>query len=109
MEDLLKLQFYLTQDSVSPALEMSRRGGHLWIFLQTPQLARDCRIYVYNLPLQLGVPVKGAGLAGDSSSGTATNGREGIELFPKHDNLRRRTFGDAVREPPGIHLAHRNS
>src|SRR6266850_7989189 len=47
MEDLLKLQFYLTQDNVSPALEMSKRGGHLWIFMQTPQLARDCRIDVF--------------------------------------------------------------
>ena len=29
MEDLLKLQYHLTQDRVKPALEMSRRGGHL--------------------------------------------------------------------------------
>ena len=29
MEDLLKLQYYLWQDSVEPALEMSKRGGHL--------------------------------------------------------------------------------
>jgi len=107
MEDLLKLQFYLTQDSVSPALEMSRRGGHLWIFLQTPQLARDCRIYVYNLALRLGVPVKGAGLAGDSSSGTAKYVREGIEIFPKQDELRRGEFGNAIRGPLGIHRGAR--
>jgi hypothetical protein len=91
MEDLLKLQFYLTQDHVSPALEMSRRGGHLWIFLEAPQLARDCRIYIYNLALRLGVPVKGAGLA------------EGIEIFPKQDELRRGEFGNAIRGPLGIH------
>ncbi len=36
MEDLLKLQYHLTQDKVEPALEMSKRGGHLWIFLATP-------------------------------------------------------------------------
>src|SRR5208283_5281053 len=40
MEDLLKLQYHLTQDSVEPALEMSKRGGHLWIFLATPLLAK---------------------------------------------------------------------
>lgn len=91
MEDLLKLQFYLTQDHVSPALEMSRRGGHLWIFLQAPQLARDCRIYVYNLALRLGVPVKGVGL------------QEGIEVFPKQDKLRKGDFGNAMRGPLGIH------
>ena len=91
MEDLLKLQFYLTQDHVSPALEMSRRGGHLWIFMQTPQLARDCRIYIYNLALRLGVPVKGVGLP------------EGIEVFPKQDALRKGDFGNAIRGPLGIH------
>ena len=41
MEDLLKLQYRLTQDRVEPALEMSKRGGHLWIFLATPLLARS--------------------------------------------------------------------
>jgi hypothetical protein len=91
MEDLLKLQFYLTQDHVSPALEMSRRGGHLWIFLEAPQLARDCRIYIYNLALRLGVPVKGVRL------------QEGIEVFPKQDELRKGEFGNAMRGPLGIH------
>jgi hypothetical protein len=32
-EDLLKLQYQLVQDGVQPALEMSRRGGHLWNLL----------------------------------------------------------------------------
>src|SRR5215469_4894609 len=31
LEDLLKLQYHLWQDKVEPALEMSKRGGHLWI------------------------------------------------------------------------------
>jgi len=96
MEDLLKLQYYLTQDKVEPALEMSRRGGHLWIFLASPLLAKDCRIYVYNLALKLGVPVKGSGLA------------EGIEVFPKHDAIGAGEFGNAIRGPMGIHRgAHR--
>jgi hypothetical protein len=38
MEDLLRLQYHLTQDRVQPALEMSKRSGHLWIFLAAPLL-----------------------------------------------------------------------
>ena len=71
MDDLLNLQFHLTQDKVEPALEMSKRGGHLWIFLATPLLAKECRIYIHDLALRLGVPVKGSGLA------------DGIEVFPE--------------------------
>jgi hypothetical protein len=91
MEDLLKLQYQLMQDKVEPALEMSKRGGHLWILLATPLLAKDCRIYIYNLAIKLGVPVKGAGLA------------DGIEVFPKHDELDPGSFGNAIRGPLGIH------
>src|SRR5271157_5296572 len=91
MEDLLKLQYHLTQDRVEPALEMSKRGGHLWIFLATPLLAKECRIYIHDLALTLGVPVKGAGLA------------EGIEVFPKHDAIGVGEFGNAIRGPLGIH------
>jgi hypothetical protein len=91
MEDLLKLQYHLTQDQVEPALEMSRRGGHLWIFLATPLLARECRVYIHDLAMKLGVPVKGAGLA------------DGIEVFPKHDAIGPGEFGNAIRGPLGIH------
>jgi hypothetical protein len=91
MEDLLKLQYRLTQDRVEPALEMSRRGGHLWLFLATPLLARECRIYVHDLAQKLGVPVKGSGLA------------EGIEVFPKHATIGAGEFGNAIRGPLGIH------
>ena len=91
MEDLVKLQYHLSEDKVQAALEMSKRGGHLWVFLKTPLRARECRIYVYNLALRLGLPVKGAGLA------------EGIEVFPKHDELRPGEFGNAMRGPLGIH------
>ncbi len=91
MEDLLKLQYRLGQDGVEPALEMSRRGGHLWIFLATPLLAKECRIYIHDVALRLGVPVKGAGL------------REGIEIFPKHDLIEPGGFGNAIRGPLGIH------
>src|SRR5260370_2146769 len=62
MEDLLKLQYFLHDDKVEAALEMSKRGGHLWIFLERPALARACRIYIYNLALRLGGGHKGADL-----------------------------------------------
>jgi hypothetical protein len=91
MEDLLKLQYHLSQDRVQPALEMSKRGGHLWIFLATPLLANECRIYIHDLAQRLGVPVKGAGLA------------DGIEVFPKHDAIGPGDFGNAIRGPLGIH------
>ena len=91
MEDLIKLQYQLTRDGVDSALEMSKRGGHLWIFLAVPLLARKCRIYIYDLAGRLGVPVKGSGLA------------EGIEVFPKHDAIGAGAFGNALRGPFGIH------
>lgn len=91
MEDLLKLQYYLWQDKVEPALEMSKRGGHLWILLETPLLAKDCRIYVHALATRLGVPVKSSGLA------------DGIEIFPRHNAIGDGGFGNAIRGPLGIH------
>jgi len=91
MEDLLKLQYSLQQDEVEAALEMSKRGGHLWIFMERPALARECRVYIYNLALNLGMRIKGLGLA------------EGIEIFPRHDELRKGEFGNAIRGPLGIH------
>ncbi len=91
MEDLLKLQYFLQEDKVQAALEMSKRGGHLWVFMEKPALARECRIYIYNLALRLGVRIKGVGLV------------EGIEIFPKHDELHEGEFGNAIRGPLGIH------
>ena len=91
MDDLIKLQYQLTQDGVESALEMSKRGGHLWIFLALPLLARKCRIYIYDLAQRLGVPIKGSGPA------------EGIEVFPKHDEIQEGAFGNALRGPLGIH------
>lgn len=94
LDDLLKLQWELRQDGVEAALEKSRRGGHLWIFAQQPLLAQQCRIYIYNLALRLKVPVKGgAGLA------------EGIEVFPRQDQLAPQEFGNAIRGPLGVHRA----
>jgi hypothetical protein len=49
--DLGKLKSELELDGVSAALEMSRRGGHLWILCEQPLLAQQCRVYIYNVAL----------------------------------------------------------
>ena len=91
LEDLLKLQYHLGQDNVESALEMSRRGGHLWILLATPLLASECRVYVHDLARRVGLPVKGWGLA------------DGIEVFPRHNAIGEGGFGNAMRGPLGVH------
>jgi len=91
IKDLLQLRYELTKDDIHGALEQSRRGGHLWIFAESPLLASECRIYIYNLALRLGIPVKGGGL------------REGLEVFPVQDTLKESEFGNALRGPLGVH------
>lgn len=91
IKDLLHLRYELTKDDIHGALEQSRRGGHLWIFAENPLLASECRIYIYNLALRLGIPVKGGGL------------REGLEVFPIKDTLKEAEFGNALRGPLGVH------
>ncbi len=97
VEHLLKLQYELTQDGVEPALEKSNRGGHLWIFFEKPALARDCRVYIYHTALRLGLPIKGVGLP------------EGIEIFPRQDEIRPDEFGNAIRAPLGVHRGAKES
>lgn len=91
LEDLLKLQYQLWQDNVESALEMSKRGGHLWILLAAPLLASECRVYIHDLARRLGLPVKSSGLA------------DGIEVFPRHNAIGEGEFGHALRGPLGIH------
>ncbi len=91
LEALFHLQWELKQDGVEAALEQSRRGGHLWIFGENPLLASQCRVYIYNLALRLGVPVKGGGL------------KEGIEVFPRQDQIETGAYGNAIRAPLGVH------
>jgi len=91
LPDLIKLGYYLKQDGVGSALEESKRGGHLWVFLADPLLARTAGFMCTTYALRLGVPVKGGGL------------REGIEIFPKHDELKPDEYGNAIRGPLGIH------
>jgi hypothetical protein len=91
IDALFQLQWELKKDGVEAAIEPSARGGHLWIFAATPLLASDCRIYIYNVALRLGVPVVGGGL------------KEGIEVFPKQDRLEPGEYGNAIRAPLGVH------
>jgi hypothetical protein len=93
LKHLCELQWELQQQRVEAALEQSRRGAHLWIFGEQPLLARECRSLISGLAQKLCIPVKGAGTP------------EGIEIFPKHDELRDGDFGNAVRGPLGIHRA----
>jgi hypothetical protein len=97
LEDLIKVQRQLRDDGIEAALEKSRRGGHLWIFFESPVLARDARIYIYHVAGKLDVQVKGAGLS------------DGIEIFPKQDELRPEEFGNAIRAPLGVHWGARES
>src|ERR1035438_183476 len=90
LADLRKLSRYLREDGVQSALENSRRGGHLWMFMAEPLPARDCRLYVCSLALRLGIPLKRGRL-------------KGIEVFPKHDALKPGKYGNAIRGSLGIH------
>jgi len=78
-------------------LEKSKRGGHLWMFFEQPVMARHARTYIYHVAKGLGVQVKGAGLS------------DGIEIFPKQDELRPEEFGNAIRAPLGVHWGARES
>ncbi len=102
LEDLLKLQWELRQDGVEAALEKSRRGGHLWIFAAQPLLARDCRVYIHSLAARLKVPVKGVQRAAGSSLGPTVLA-DGIEVFPKQNEVAANEFGNAIRGPLGVH------
>jgi hypothetical protein len=52
-------------------------------------------LYIYNLALRLGVPIKGS-----------LNQLDGIEIFPRQDELREGEFGNAIRAPLGVHRAN---
>jgi len=93
LKHLCELQWELQSAQVEAALEMSRRGAHLWILAEQPLLARECRSWITRMAAKLCIPVKGSGTP------------EGIEIFPKHDELKEGDFGNAIRGPLGIHRA----
>ena len=72
----------LAMQGAGSYLEHSRRGGHLWLFLESQIPGEDAREF-------------GLGLA-------TTYGLEGIELFPKQNHLQGGP-GSLVRLPFGIH------
>jgi hypothetical protein len=92
--DLAGLRAELREDGVEALEEMSRRGGHLWILCAEPLPARECKVYVYNLALRLGVPIRGT-----------LGSEEGIEVFPRQEELGPGKFGNQIRGPLGIHRA----
>jgi hypothetical protein len=108
---LLQLQLEFSKDGVTAALEASRRGGHLWMFGQEPLPARAWRLLILNAAKKLQIPVKG-GIAPNSAPASAfvvtKSGRllDGIEVFPKQDNLDEGQFGNGLRGPLGVHRAN---
>ena len=89
--DLDRLRDGFAADGIASYQEASRRGGHLWIFLEEPTPASLCRLYVLHKAKALGVAVK-------------THGNtDGIEVFPKQDRVEPGEFGNAIRLPCGIH------
>jgi hypothetical protein len=91
LSNLVELQYELRKEGTFAALERSRRGGHLWIFCETPLPAKECRLLVYNLADRLGLPVKGIGV------------KQGIEVFPRQDCVSADKFGNCIRAPFGVH------
>ena len=65
-----------------------------------PLLARDCRLYIHSLAQRLKVPVKGT--RQDQSSPVPALA-DGIEVFPKQDEVPADEFGNAIRGPLGVH------
>lgn len=91
--DLKNLKEELREDGVEALEESSRRGGHLWILGSEPLSARECKTYVYNLALSLGLPIK------------RTADGDGIEVFPRQEELAPGKFGNQIRGPLGVHRA----
>jgi hypothetical protein len=107
LPDLLKLQWELKQEGIDSAIERSRRGGHLWILAAKPILARNCRIYVHELARRLHVPIRDMCTSKRPDDSDISCGKskfcEGIEVFPKQDQLAADQFGNAIRAPLGVH------
>jgi hypothetical protein len=80
--DLVRLAKELAGEDVPAYLETSRRGGHLWLFLARAVPGQEVRAF-------------GQGLL-------ATHHVEGVELFPKQDELSGGP-GSLIRLPFGVH------
>jgi hypothetical protein len=72
----------LAREDVPAYLERSRRGGHLWLFLVEPVAGQEMRAF-------------GQGVL-------AAHEIEGVELYPKQDQLADGP-GSLIRMPFGVH------
>ena len=81
-EGVFKLAATLGRQGVPDYLELSRRGGHLWLFLQ---------------------PMPGAEARRFGKQLLAEHNLEDVELYPKQDELKTGP-GSLVRLPLGVHL-----
>lgn len=91
--DLKGLKDELCEDGVEALEESSRRGLHLWVLGAEPLPARECKIYIYNVALRLGIPIRRKG------------DEDGIEVFPRQEELAPGKFGNQMRAPLGVHRA----
>lgn len=82
----------MVEDGLSPAVEHSRRGGHIWLFCDRPIPARLGRIYLYNLLDQELLPIRGA-----------RGAKEGVEVFPKQESLEEGQLGNGLKLFFGVH------
>ncbi|NMC13401.1 MAG: hypothetical protein GYA34_11035 [Chloroflexi bacterium] len=82
MANLLQINSGLAQNHCPLYLELSRRGGHLWLFFEKAVTGREARKF-------------GLGILAEQKI-------EGIELFPKQDRLSQGP-GSLIRMPFGIH------
>lgn len=80
LERLVQLSGELATRGIPSVVEASRRGGHLWVFLDCPTQAHVVRAWL--------VPYAVA---------------YGMELYPKQDRVRFGGVGSLVRLPLGVH------
>ena len=90
--DLTEIANEMIKDGLHPAVEHSRRGGHIWLFCERPIPARMGRIYLYNLLDGMGLPIRGA-----------RGAKEGVEVFPKQESLEEGQLGNGLKLFFGVH------
>jgi hypothetical protein len=82
LEQLQQAHRQLAELELPSHLEQSRRGGHLWLFMEAPIPGADIKKLVQ----------------------TALPDLQGLELYPKQDRLdQRRQVGSLIKGPLGIH------
>jgi len=92
VSDLALLKNHFVDLGLSPLLEESRRGGHLWLFADHPLLSVQLRAFLISVFSDLKLPVFSPDV-----------NLPGLELFPRQDFLEAGRFGNGVRGPLGVH------